>query len=68
MIYQFKDGPLDGEEMDIPEMPMGEVFRYPILPAISLTPSEGFDDFKPAPEARYRVTDIGEMTLDHYEG
>ena len=68
MIYQFKDGPLDGEEMEIPEMPLGGLFRHPIPPAINLTPSEGFNDFKPLPEAHYRVTDIGEMTLDHYEG
>tara|TARA_B110000495_G_scaffold203492_1_gene227458 strand:- start:2750 stop:2977 length:228 start_codon:yes stop_codon:yes gene_type:complete len=26
------------------------------------------DDFKPAPEARYRVTDIGEMILDMCNG
>ncbi|MEM7599836.1 MAG: hypothetical protein AAF357_00290 [Verrucomicrobiota bacterium] len=66
MIYQFKDGPLDGEEMSIPEMPIGEVFRYPMPPAISLTTD--FVDFKPSPEARYRVTDIGEMTLESHDG
>lgn len=67
MLYQFKNGPLDGEEQHIPEMPLGAIFRYPLPPAIGVISRAGFDDGKPL-EARYRVTNIGEMTFDHYEG
>jgi len=68
MIYQFKRGPLDGEEWSIPEMPIGTIFRHPLPPAIGVISRVESDDWGPPPEARYRVTDIGEMTFDHYQG
>lgn len=66
MIYQFKNGPIDGEEQDIPEMPMGAIFRYPLPEPPAVTASQGFTEDVKMWEARYRVTDIGEMTFYQY--
>lgn len=68
MIYQFKDGPLDGAEKEIAEIPLGQIFAYPIRIAPNFIASEEIENFRPVPKVCYRVTDIGEMTLDHYEG
>ena len=68
MIYQFKDGPLDGEEKHVPDMPLGAIFRYPMPPEIEVKATPTLYPFGKPLEARYRVTDIGEMTFDHYEG
>ena len=63
MIYH---GPLDGEETDIQEIPIGGFFRHPIPAAMSIQPSDN-DTFEPInQEAIYRVTDIGEMTFESY--
>lgn len=67
MIYQFKGGPLDGGEFDIPEMDIGEIFRHPIPndPDANLDASNTAQnvDFL---TARYRVTCVGEMAFDCY--
>ena len=66
MIYQFKDGPLDGEEQDIQEIPLGGFYRYPIPATMGLCPNDDrtFEPYNQ--EAIYRVTDIGEMTFKKY--
>jgi len=67
MIYQFKNGILDGEETDIPEIPVGGFFRYPMPSTLHFAPNDdqSFDPYNR--EAIYRVTDIGEMTFEHYK-
>ena len=67
MIYQFKDGPLDGVEQDIPEIPIYGFFRYPIPAVRHFAPNDD-QTFGPYnQEALYRVTDIGEMTFERYQ-
>jgi len=68
MIYQFKNGPLDGTEADIPEMPVDAIFRHPMERSILPTLQDFDPNLQNNPEDHYRVTDIGDMTFDHYEG
>jgi hypothetical protein len=67
MIYQFKDGILDGEETDIQEIPFGGFYRYPIPPTQHFAPNDDQSFETYYREAIYRVTDIGEMTFEHYK-
>jgi len=67
MIYQFKDGLLDGAEQEIPEIPVQGFYRHPI-PAVGHFAPNDDQTFEPYnPEALYRVTDIGEMTFERYQ-
>ena len=68
MIYQFKDGPLDGAERNIPEISTGGDYRHPLPHDTPPVVLDGFGEIPHPLEAVYTETDIGELTFSHYRG